>query len=81
MVDSKVHLAYRYRHFDDTSEEVALTPDYVMMYEWFSAWYNAAIGFALVETNPRTQNQIILMTCVYIINAMINAYLIGVFID
>ena len=52
-----------------------------MLYEWMSAWYNAAIGFALVETNPRTQNQLSLMFGVYVVNAMINAYLIGVFIE
>ena len=46
-----------------------------------SSWYNSAIGFALVEVNARTQNQITLMFCIYVVNAMINAYLIGVFID
>lgn len=51
-VDSKVHLEYRYRG----DERLELEPEYLMMYEWMSAWYNAAIGFALVETNPRTQN-------------------------
>jgi len=50
-VDSKVHLQYRY---NDAGEETELSDSYVMMYEWMSAWYNAAIGFALVETNPRT---------------------------
>ena len=52
-----------------------------MLYEWMSSWYNSAIGFALVEVNARTQNQITLMFCIYVVNAMINAYLIGVFID
>jgi len=81
-VDTKVHLEYRYRTFDDMPpERVELEALYLMYYEWMSAWYNAAIGFALVETNPRTQNQIALMFCVYVVNAMINAYLIGIFID
>lgn len=79
-VDSKVHLDYRLR-YEEGPEKVFLLPDYQMMYEWMTAWYNAAIGFALVETNPRTQDQIVLMFCVYVVNAMINAYLIGVFID
>ena len=82
-VDTKIHLDYRYRTFDDGSppEQVMLEADYVLMYEWMSSWYNSAIGFALVEVNARTTNQITLMFCVYVVNAMINAYLIGVFID
>mmetsp|Transcript_25487 Transcript_25487/g.34057 ORF Transcript_25487/g.34057 Transcript_25487/m.34057 type:complete len:230 (+) Transcript_25487:670-1359(+) len=54
-VDTKVHLDYRPRAFDDKADEIVqLSPEYVMMYEWFSSWYNAAIGFALVEINART---------------------------
>ena len=51
------------------------------MYEWFTSWYNSAISFALVEVNARTSSQIQMMFVIYVINAMINAYLIGVFID
>ncbi len=51
------------------------------MYEWFTAWYNSAIAFALVEINARTSSQITMMFMIYVVNAMINAYLIGVFID
>ena len=58
-----------------------MTPDEVLLYEWFTAWYNSAISFALVEVNARTTSQLILMFCIYVINAMINAYLIGVFIE
>ena len=77
-VDVKVHEKIRYRG-DGT--EVELTEDYRLIYEWMSAWYNAAIGFALVETNPRTQSQIMLMFIIYVMNAMINAFIIGTFID
>lgn len=81
-VDAKVHLDYRFRRYSSGPPDVIeLEPDYIMMYEWMSAWYNAAIGFALVETNPRTQSQIAFLFGVYVVNAMINAYLIGVFID
>ena len=58
-----------------------LSENYVLMYEWFTAWYNSAISFALVEVNARTTNQIVMMFSIYVVNAMINAYLIGVFID
>lgn len=55
--------------------------NYLLLYEWFTAWYNSAISFALVEVNARSSNQIVMMFCIYVINAMINAYLIGIFID
>jgi len=81
-VDSKVHLNYRYRTNEDGDKEMVMLDDnYVLMYQWFSAWYNAAIGFALVEVNARTASQIGMTFCIYCVNAMINAYLIGVFID
>jgi len=53
----------------------------VLLYEWMTSWYNSAISFALVEVNARSQNQVTMMFCIYVVNAMINAYLIGVFID
>ena len=62
-------------------QEVLQTENYLLLYEWFTAWYNSAISFALVEVNARSSNQIIMMFCIYVINAMINAYLIGIFID
>lgn len=77
-VDIKNHLPYR---LNADGERIELTPNYVMLYEWFTAWYNSAISFALVEVNARTTNQVIMMFCIYVTNAMINAYLIGVFID
>ena len=77
-VDAKVHLDYR---FQNDGERIELTPNYVLMYEWFSAWYNSAISFALVEINARTSYHLMLMFCIYVVNAMINAYLIGIFIE
>lgn len=77
-VDIKNHLDYR---INADGEKVFLTENYTMLYEWFTSWYNSAISFALVEVNARTQNQVIMMFCIYVVNAMINAYLIGIFID
>lgn len=77
-VSIKNHLDYR---LNSEGETTLLTDNYVLMYEWYTAWYNSAISFALVEVNARTQNQVVMMFCIYVINAMINAYLIGVFID
>jgi hypothetical protein len=76
-VDIKNHLDYRWRG----DETVILTENYVLLYSWFTAWYNSAISFALVEINARTSSQLIMMFVIYVINAMINAYLIGIFID
>jgi len=77
-VSIKNHLSYRQ---NGEGETVELTANYVLMYNWFTAWYNSAISFALVEVNARSSNQVTMMFCIYVINAMINAYLIGVFID
>ena len=77
-VDIKTHLEYR---LDADGEKTMLTENYVMLYEWFTSWYNSVISFALVEVNARTPNQVIMMFCIYVVNAMINAYLIGVFIE
>ena len=44
-------------------------------------WYNSALAFMLVEVNPRTFTQIIVMIGIYIVNAIVNAVLFGVFVD
>lgn len=77
-VDPKAHLDYR---FNGAGDQIELDPNYVLMYKWFTCWYNSAISFALVEVNARTPSQVIMMFCVYVVNAMINAYLIGIFIE
>ena len=78
-VDIKNHENFRIR--EKTDDIIMLSENYQLMYQWFTAWYNSAISFALVEINARSQNQVTMMFCVYVVNAMINAYLIGVFID
>ena len=77
-MDIKTHLEYR---LNADGEKTMLTENYVMLYEWFTSWYNSVISFALVEVNARTPNQVMMMFCIYVVNAMINAYLIGVFIE
>lgn len=77
-VDTKTHLDYR---FNGDGDLIELDENYVLMYKWFTAWYNSAISFALVEVNARSPSQVTLMFGIYVINAMINAYLIGIFID
>jgi len=77
-VDVKAHLNYR---VDGEGNKIYQDANYILLYEWFTAWYNSAISFALVEINARSPSQILMMFCIYVVNAMINAYLIGVFID
>ena len=50
-VDIKNHLDYR---LNGEGEKIMLTENYRLLYEWFTAWYNSAISFALVEVNART---------------------------
>ena len=51
------------------------------MYQYLTMWYNSALAFMLVEVNPRTFTQIIVMIGIYIVNAIVNAVLFGVFVD
>ena len=44
-------------------------------------WYNSSLAFMMVEVNARTTTQIIIMCAIYILNAVINAVLFGVFVD
>ena len=50
-VDIKSHLDYR---FNGAGEKIMLDENYILMYEAFTAWYNSAISFALVEVNARS---------------------------
>ena len=44
-------------------------------------YYNSAIAFALVEVNARTPGQIPVMFFLYLMNALFNATIFGIFID
>ena len=44
-------------------------------------WYNSAIAFMLVEVNARSNTQICVMLFIYVINAVVNAVLFGVFVE
>jgi len=44
-------------------------------------WYNSAIAFMLVEVNARSYSQMVVMCFIYIINAVVNAVLFGVFVE
>ena len=44
-------------------------------------WYNSAIAFMLVEVNARSYTQMGVMVIIYILNAIVNAVLFGVFVE
>ena len=50
-------------------------------YQYASMWYNSALAFMMVEVNARTYTQMCIMVPIYILNAIINAVLFGVFVD
>jgi len=50
-------------------------------YQYGSAWYNSLLAFMLVEVNPRSITQIGVMCVIYILNAIVNAVLFGIFFD
>ena len=51
------------------------------MYQYTSMWYNSALAFMMVEVNARTYTQMCVMVPIYVLNAIINAVLFGVFVD
>lgn len=55
--------------------------DDTFWYQYFTMYYNSAISFALVEVNARTSQQVPLMFMIYLMNALFNAYIFGIFID
>ena len=44
-------------------------------------WYNSAIAFMLVEVNARSYTQMGVMVIIYVVNAIVNAVLFGVFVE
>lgn len=52
-VDAKVHYDFR---LNEKGEEVGMTKNEVLLYQWLTAWYNSAISFALVEVNARSSS-------------------------
>ena len=51
------------------------------LYQYSTLWYNSCIALMMVEINARTSTQISIACFIYILNAVINAVLFGVFVD
>lgn len=49
------------------------------LYTYGSMFYHSVLSFALVEIAPRSSMQILICVIVYLISAMVNANIFGVF--
>ena len=53
----------------------------VFIFQWLSMWYHSALSLALVDVTARSENHIYVLVIVYIINAIFNAILFGIYFD
>ena len=44
-------------------------------------WYHSALTLMLVEITARSMNQLLIMVVIYIVNAIFNAILFGIYFD
>lgn len=72
-VGSRLHAPYE--DMDDVDDS------YRFFYQFFTMWYNSALSLALVEVNARTANQLRVQHYIYVLNAIFNATIFGIFID
>ena len=53
----------------------------IFMFQWFSMWYHSALTLMLVEVTGRSNSQLFTLIIIYIINAIFNAILFGIYFD
>ena len=53
----------------------------LFIFQWLSMWYHSALTLMLVEVTARSENQIICLVGAYLINAIFNAILFGIYFD
>ena len=53
----------------------------LFMFQWLSMWYHAALTLMLVEVTARTSVQMGGLIFIYIVNAIFNAILFGIYFD
>ena len=53
----------------------------IFMFQWMSMWYHSALTLMLVEVTGRSLPQLFVLIVVYIINAIFNAILFGIYFD
>ena len=55
-------------------------PD-MFMFQWLSMWYHSALSLGLVDVTARSDSHISVLIFAYIINAIFNAILFGIYFD
>ena len=53
----------------------------LFFFQWLYMWYHSALSLMLVEVTARSEMQILGMIIIYIINAIFNAILFGIYFD
>lgn len=53
----------------------------LFIFQWFSMWYHSALSLMLVEITARSFSQLGAMVMIYIVNAIFNAILFGIYFD
>ena len=53
----------------------------LFFFQWMSMWYHSALTLMLVEITGRSFEQILILIVIYIINAIFNAILFGIYFD
>ena len=53
----------------------------LFFFQWMSMWYHSALTLMLVEVTGRTSGQLFTLIIIYIINAVFNAILFGIYFD
>ena len=53
----------------------------IFVRQWFGMWYHSAISLMLVEITVRNNQQLKAQIMLYIINAIFNAILFGIYFD
>ena len=53
----------------------------LFIFQWLSMWYHSALTLMLVEVTGRSNSQLFTLVTVYIINAIFNAILFGIYFD
>ena len=53
----------------------------LFIFQWLSMWYHSALTLALVDVAARSFKHISILIVAYIINAIFNAILFGIYFD
>jgi len=55
------------------------TDFYLFLYQYFMMWYHSCLTLRIVEVSPRTTTQLASVVLVFLINAIFNGILFGIY--